>query len=86
MQIEVFPESGGGRIEPRRGPVVLLGLAAFVPVFNERNTVVEVLRRMRAVELPDGIERGACALYAFVGTKRRLAMAYSPAASPRQRQ
>ena len=27
------------------------------PVFNERNTVVEILRRMRAVELPDGIER-----------------------------
>jgi glycosyltransferase involved in cell wall biosynthesis len=26
-------------------------------VYNERNTVVEVLRRMRAVELPDGIER-----------------------------
>ena len=28
-----------------------------VPVFNERNTVVEILRRMRAVELPDGIDR-----------------------------
>jgi len=28
-----------------------------VPVYNERNTVVEVVRRMRAVELPDGIER-----------------------------
>ena len=27
------------------------------PVFNERNTVVEIVRRMRAVELPDGIER-----------------------------
>ena len=28
-----------------------------MPVFNERNTLVEVMRRMRAVELPDGIER-----------------------------
>jgi glycosyltransferase involved in cell wall biosynthesis len=26
-------------------------------VYNERNTLVEVLRRMRAVELPDGVER-----------------------------
>ena len=32
-------------------------LSVIVPIFNERNTVVEVLRRMRAVELPDGIER-----------------------------
>jgi glycosyltransferase involved in cell wall biosynthesis len=32
-------------------------LSVIVPVFNERNTVVEVVRRMRAVELPDGIER-----------------------------
>src|SRR3954469_25159669 len=32
-------------------------LSVIVPVFNERNTLVEVLRRMRAVELPDGIER-----------------------------
>ena len=30
---------------------------SIVPVFNERNTVVEIVRRMRAVELPDGIER-----------------------------
>ena len=30
---------------------------SIVPVYNERNTLVEVLRRMRAVELPDGIER-----------------------------
>ena len=27
---------------------------SIVPVFNERNTVVEIVRRMRAVELPDG--------------------------------
>jgi len=32
-------------------------LSVIVPVYNERNTVVEVIRRMRAVELPDGIER-----------------------------
>src|SRR3954464_14248608 len=32
-------------------------LSVIVPVYNERNTLVEVLRRMRAVELPDGIER-----------------------------
>jgi glycosyltransferase involved in cell wall biosynthesis len=31
-------------------------LSVIVPVFNERNTLVELLRRMRAVELPDGIE------------------------------
>lgn len=30
-------------------------LSVIVPIFNERNTVVEILRRMRAVELP--IER-----------------------------
>jgi len=28
--------------------------------------------------LPDGVERGACALYAFMGPERRLAMADSP--------
>ena len=27
-------------------------LSVIVPVFNERNTVVEIVRRMRAVELP----------------------------------
>ncbi len=32
-------------------------LSVIVPVFNERNTLVEILRRMRAVELPAGIER-----------------------------
>jgi glycosyltransferase involved in cell wall biosynthesis len=32
-------------------------LSVIVPVFNERNTLVEVLRRMRAVELPEDIER-----------------------------
>ena len=38
-------------------PPKIRKLSVIVPVFNERNTVVEVLRRMRAVELPDGIER-----------------------------
>jgi glycosyltransferase involved in cell wall biosynthesis len=38
-------------------PPKLRKLSVIVPVYNERNTVVEVLRRMRAVELPDGIER-----------------------------
>ncbi|HTL84751.1 MAG TPA: glycosyltransferase family 2 protein [Acidimicrobiia bacterium] len=32
-------------------------LSVIVPVYNERNTLVEILRRMRAVELPDGVER-----------------------------
>jgi glycosyltransferase involved in cell wall biosynthesis len=31
-------------------------LSVVVPVYNERNTLVEILRRMRKVELPDGIE------------------------------
>jgi glycosyltransferase involved in cell wall biosynthesis len=38
-------------------PPKMRKLSVIVPVFNERNTVVEVVRRMRAVELPDGIER-----------------------------
>jgi glycosyltransferase involved in cell wall biosynthesis len=38
-------------------PAKLRKLSVVVPVFNERNTLVEVVRRMRAVELPDGIER-----------------------------
>ena len=38
-------------------PPKLRKLSVIVPVYNERNTVVEVVRRMRAVELPDGIER-----------------------------
>jgi glycosyltransferase involved in cell wall biosynthesis len=31
-------------------------LSVVVPVYNERNTLVEIIRRIRAVELPDGIE------------------------------
>ena len=38
-------------------PPKLRKLSVVVPVFNERNTLVEILRRMRMVELPDGIER-----------------------------
>jgi glycosyltransferase involved in cell wall biosynthesis len=38
-------------------PAKLRKLSVVVPVFNERNTLVEIVRRMRAVELPDGIER-----------------------------
>jgi glycosyltransferase involved in cell wall biosynthesis len=40
-----------------RTPPKIRKLSVIVPVYNERNTVVEVLRRMRAVELPDGIDR-----------------------------
>lgn len=31
-------------------------LSVVVPVFDERNTIVEVVRRMRAVELPEGLD------------------------------
>ena len=31
-------------------------LSVIVPVFDERNTVVEIVRRMRAVELPVDLE------------------------------
>src|SRR3954464_8355363 len=33
-------------------PVTYHKLSVVVPVFNERNTVGEIIRRMRAVELP----------------------------------
>jgi glycosyltransferase involved in cell wall biosynthesis len=42
---------------PDRTPTKIRKLSVIVPVFNERTTLVEVIRRMRAVELPDGIER-----------------------------
>ncbi|HWS45329.1 MAG TPA: glycosyltransferase family 2 protein [Acidimicrobiia bacterium] len=38
-------------------PPKLHKLSVVVPVYNERNTLVEILRRMRAVELPEGVER-----------------------------
>ena len=37
-------------------PVKYRKLSVIVPVFNERNTVVEILRRMRNVKLPDGLD------------------------------
>ena len=42
---------------PDRTPPKLRKLSVIVPVFNERTTLVEVIRRMRTVELPDGIDR-----------------------------
>lgn len=38
-------------------PSKLRKLSVVVPVYNERNTLVEVVRRMRSVELPDGVDR-----------------------------
>jgi glycosyltransferase involved in cell wall biosynthesis len=35
---------------------VYRSLSVIVPVFNERNTVAEIMRRMRAVTLPDALE------------------------------
>ncbi len=37
-------------------PVTYHKLSVVVPVFNERNTVGEIIRRMRAVELPGGLD------------------------------
>jgi glycosyltransferase involved in cell wall biosynthesis len=45
-----------GDVQPFPGsvqqPVTYRKLSVIVPVYNERNTVVEILRRMRLVELP----------------------------------
>ena len=38
--------------EPELPPRIYETLTVIVPVFNERTTVAEVIRRMRAVELP----------------------------------
>ena len=38
-------------------PSKLRKLSVVVPVYNERNTLVEIIRRMRSVELPDSIDR-----------------------------
>jgi len=48
----VGPEGGGARGATAR----YRKLSVIVPVFNERNTVVEIVRRMRAVELPLDLE------------------------------
>ncbi len=37
-------------------PHVFRSLSVIVPVFNERNTVAEIIRRMRAVKLPNDLE------------------------------
>jgi len=37
-------------------PHVFQSLSVIVPVFNERNTVAEIIRRMRAVKLPNDLE------------------------------
>lgn len=45
-------------VEPdRTRPPKLRKLSVVVPVYNERNTLPEIVRRVRTVELPDGIER-----------------------------
>ena len=54
-----------GRATRYNGPVIepfpdlpeYKKLSVIVPVLNERNTVAEILRRMRAVELPAGLDR-----------------------------
>ncbi len=43
-----------GHDEPEESPYRLLSV--IVPVFNERNTVAEIVRRMRRVELPVDLE------------------------------
>ena len=51
---------GGARPWPRgetRSASELRRLTVVVPVYNERNTLVEIVRRMRAVELPDDVQR-----------------------------
>lgn len=44
--------SEGGASGGPAAPVRINKLSVIVPVFNERNTVAEVVRRMRSVELP----------------------------------
>jgi glycosyltransferase involved in cell wall biosynthesis len=44
--------SEGGPNDGAGAPVRIKKLSVIVPVFNERNTVAEIVRRMRAVDLP----------------------------------
>jgi glycosyltransferase involved in cell wall biosynthesis len=44
---------GGVSVSEPHEPHVYRSLSVIVPVFNERNTVAEIIRRMRAVTLPD---------------------------------
>jgi glycosyltransferase involved in cell wall biosynthesis len=46
-----------GVLDPNVMPSPVRKLSVVVPVFNERNTLVEIVRRMRQVRLPEGIER-----------------------------
>jgi glycosyltransferase involved in cell wall biosynthesis len=48
----VTAEEIDGAAPGPQGPVTYRKLSVIVPVYNERNTVVEILRRMRLVELP----------------------------------
>ena len=60
--LRVVPEGARAvaRRASRRRPGDATGkLSVIVPVFNERNTVVEILRRMRAVELPGSTARSS---------------------------
>src|ERR1700722_3738988 len=47
-------------------------LSVVVPVFNERNTVAEIIRRIRAVELPVRLEVVVVADGSFVGSDKAL--------------
>ncbi len=50
-------EAGGAEVTGEQGvPRSYELLSVIVPVFNERSTVAEVIRRIRAVDLPVGVE------------------------------
>jgi glycosyltransferase involved in cell wall biosynthesis len=49
----VVPQGARAVTQPGAGvPATYRKLSVIVPVYNERNTVVEIIRRMRAVDLP----------------------------------
>ncbi|MGI8684705.1 MAG: glycosyltransferase family 2 protein [Acidimicrobiales bacterium] len=43
-------------MEPEQAPPAYKRLSVLVPVYNERSTVGEIIRRMRHVELPGGLD------------------------------
>jgi len=45
-----------GEPDPAREVTLYRKLSVVVPVYDERNTIVEVVRRMRAVRLPDALD------------------------------